>query len=71
MAKRVTAKVVCGWKQTGDTGVMVQFLPDYAQGRNSEWATATPSLNLTMTVKDANLFQTGQAYTLTFEPEES
>lgn len=44
------------------------FSPDYAEGRNAEWALATPSLSLTMTVNGdaAQHFAAGTAYTLQF-----
>lgn len=72
----VTAKVRCTSKQpTGshdDADVMLGFQPDYQDGRNREWATATPALSLNMTVKSsvAEHFEQGHAYTLTFTPEE-
>ena len=65
----VAAKVACSFKQQGEGNVLVGFTPDYAQGRNSEWASATPSLSLTMVVKDADLFTLGAKYTLTFDEE--
>jgi len=45
---------------------------DYADGRNQEWAYATPSLNLAMTVTPevAVHFPMGQAFTLTFDTDE-
>jgi hypothetical protein len=50
----------------------LQFVPDYADGRNAAWAMATPALNLAMTVRgdvaDAH-FREGQAFTLVFEPD--
>lgn len=51
--------------------VAVSFYPDYADGRNKEWAFATPSLSLTMNVRPevAQFFPLGQKFTLTFEPE--
>jgi len=70
----VTAKIKCTrkepWGSTGD--VALEFQPDYQDGRNKEWATATPALSLTMTVKSsvAEHFEQGRAYTLTFTPEE-
>ena len=66
----VTAKVVCQTKIKQYDGVTnLSFLPDYQDGRNAEWAAATPSLSLTMTVNDnaAEHFESGQAYTLVFE----
>jgi hypothetical protein len=66
----VTAKVVCTKKDTGwQDSAALTFSPDYADGRNAEWAQATPALSLQMTVKAdvAEHFQIGDAYTLTFE----
>lgn len=69
----VTAKVVLSSKsKTGADGdqVYMSFTPDYQDGRNAEWAVATPSLALSMTVKAevGARFEQGQSYTLTFEP---
>lgn len=51
----------------------ITFSPDYNDGRNKEWAEATPSLSLSITVKGsvAEHFEVGQAFTLTFTPEDS
>lgn len=71
----VTAKVYCNTKTVSarrgetPTGAQVGFTVDYADGRNKEWAQATPWLELKMSVKDADLFDLGQSYTLTFEPD--
>jgi hypothetical protein len=68
----ITAKVRCNTKtESGDGDARqanVTFYPDYADGRNAEWAAATPSLNLTMTLngRAADLFEQGAAYTLQF-----
>lgn len=70
--KAVTAKVTCNLKQpygTGDNAqATVGFMPDYQDGRNKEWAAATPSLSLQMTLKGdvAMHFELGKHYTLTF-----
>ena len=72
----VTAKIVCQTKQESGEGddrqVNVSFLPDYNDGRNKEWARYTPGLSLTMGLKGAvaDRFEVGNAYTLTFAPEE-
>jgi len=69
----VTAKVKCTrWEAGTDGQVLLVFQPDYADGRNKEWAKYTPALSLTMTVKDeaAAHFEHGQAYTLQFVPTE-
>ena len=69
----VTAKV----KVTNMTSLVagqqtLSFSPDYNDERNKEWAVATPALSLSMSVKEevAGHFKVGQAYTLTFSPEE-
>lgn len=74
----VTAKVKCTQKSLINMGsdfesVQLRFGADYATGRNKEWASATPTLNLDMTVKPevGELFAFGQAYTLTFEKEDA
>jgi hypothetical protein len=70
-AHRITAKVRLGSKQSfneaGDT--ILNFYPDYADGRNKEWASASPSLSLMMTVRKdvAELFEQMGTYTLVFE----
>lgn len=73
----ITAKVVLTRKDPFDpdvpeSQVVLQFQPDYADGRNKEWANATPALSLTMTVKAeaAGHFDEGQPYTLQFVPTE-
>lgn len=72
-SKRVSAKVRLTNRQNhqGDDGgpAALTFQPDYADGRNQEWAEATPHLSLTMTVKQdvADFFEPGAAYTLYFE----
>lgn len=71
---RTTAKILCTYRRDqADTGTTVlSFGPDYAHGANAEWAESTPSLDLRMTVVQevAARFQTGQAFTLTFEPDD-
>lgn len=66
----VTAKIVCTGKLKSDWGTSLEFGADYQDGRNAEWAEATPSLSLTMTVKHgvAAHFDLGAPFTLTFEP---
>lgn len=68
----LTAKVVVtGHTKAGDDQMTVGFIPDYADGRNKEWAKYTPSLSLVMTVKAevAERLPVGQAFTLTFTSE--
>lgn len=71
---KTTAKIkLTGKEPWGSDGAHhLTFQPDYQDGRNKEWASATPALSLTMTVKGdvAEHFEVGTAYTLTFEPDE-
>jgi hypothetical protein len=69
---KVTAKVKLSSKGDGPGAVPLVFYADYAEGRNKEWAAATPTLSLNMTVKPevAELFEVGKPYTLTFEASE-
>lgn len=76
MSNEVTAKVRCNsiekWSPVDDV-YAVAFGPDYGEAgneKNKAWAYATPSLSLTMTVKDGSLFEQGKSYTLTFTPED-
>lgn len=72
----ITAKVRCSNKTEYGEGenltAHVSFLPDYGEGRNVEWAAATPSLSLAMTLNNraASLFTAGTAYTLQFVESE-
>jgi hypothetical protein len=73
----VTAKVKVTSKVPYNQGTeheqhTIGFQPDYTDGRNQEWAVATPALSLSMSVKPdvAKRFEVGQAFTLTFEPTE-
>lgn len=72
-----TAKVYCQSKQqllgSNNPSATLTFAPDYADGRNKEWADATPALHLTMTVKPsvAEQVNPGGKYTLTFEAEDA
>lgn len=69
MSKRFTAKAVVEAKVEHDGGTAtLQFRPDYEQGRNAEWAAATPALSVGMTVKTevAEGVEVGDAWTLTF-----
>lgn len=69
----ITAKVTCSSKMTfssdGTGSAAFTFYPDYADDRNKEWAAATPTLQLNLTVKNGDLFEVGKHYTLTFEQE--
>lgn len=73
----ITAKVTLASKvhQGPDTpheSELLTFSADYNDGRNKEWAKATPYLNLAMVVKPeiADRFEVGSAYTLIFTPSE-
>jgi hypothetical protein len=51
----------------------IEMVPDYADGRNKEWAEATPAGIIRLTVKNAlaaEQFKPGQAFLVTFEPEQ-
>lgn len=73
----ITAKIRCTSKMGTGEGdnrtTPVSFAPDYQDGRNQEWAFATPSLQLNMTLRGAaaDHFEVGKKYTLTFTPEET
>lgn len=68
MSKQFTAKVVVDSKVENGDQVSLRFRPDYDEGRNAEWAEATPALSLAMTVKGevADGVEVGDAWTLTF-----
>lgn len=67
----ITAKVKLDRKREIDGDqVELWISPDYQDGRNREWAEATPNLSLNMTVKGdvADSFgEVGDRFTLTFE----
>lgn len=76
---KVSAKVILGSKiqyawgtQEREGDYLLSFHADYADGRNKEWAAASPSLSIQMTVRPdvAKLFDQGERYTLYFEKEE-
>lgn len=66
---KCTSKVYAGMANDEELS-RLEFTPDYRDGRNAEWAAATPSLSLCMTVRGAvaDRFEVGTCYTLTFEP---
>ena len=74
MSRAVTAKVYCGNKTAyppdGTGQAQFTFYPDYANGTNKAWASATPSLNFQITVADGELFTVGSKYTVTFDLDE-
>jgi hypothetical protein len=69
--QQITAKALVVAKNVGGDArsATVQFQPDYQDERNKEWAVATPSLSIVMGLNGdvAEQFETGQAWTLTFE----
>lgn len=69
----VTAKVKVYQNTPGGDGqTSLNFVADYADERNKEWAKYTPALSLSMQVLDsvAEQFPVGQAFTLTFDATE-
>lgn len=71
----ITAKAIVHQRTETGTGdhrqVAVKFVADYADGRNKEWAAATPVLNLEMTMSGAvaESFPVGARFELRFEPD--
>lgn len=62
MRTRVQGKNDLGF---GNDNTQLQFVPDYEDGRNKEWADATPALAFSMTVKKeiAEMFIVGEKIT--------
>jgi hypothetical protein len=51
----------------------VELVPDYADGRNKEWAEATPAGMIRLTIKNelaADQFEVGAGYSVLFEKED-
>lgn len=47
----------------------IELVPDYAEGRNADWAAATPAGMIRLTIKNelaAEQFQAGDAYDIVF-----
>lgn len=71
----VTAKFKVARRTDMGWGTEVELTPDYAQGRNAEWAAATPAGMIRMTIKNDDggaaiaQFPEGAAMTVTFEQE--
>jgi len=68
----VTAKFIVSRVNKNDWATEVELTPDYAEGRNKEWAAATPSGMIRMTIKNdvaAEVFQQGQPFTVVFEAD--
>ncbi len=69
----VTAKFKVSRKTDMKWAHEIEFVPDYADGRNKEWAEATPAGMIRMTIKNAlaaEAFEQGKGYTVTFTPED-
>ncbi|HEX5119829.1 MAG TPA: hypothetical protein VFW65_31980 [Pseudonocardiaceae bacterium] len=73
MNTHITAKVVCTSKTLYSHQTTVKFTPDYADGRNKEWAAATPTLDFTLGLRPdvAERFELSAAYLVTFEKEDT
>lgn len=68
----ITAKVkVQSREEFAGGAAKINIAADYSDGRNKEWASATPQLNLTMVVTEniAPRFKPGTAFTLTFDED--
>lgn len=68
----VTAKFKVSRRSEMGWATEIEMTPDYAQGRNAEWAEATPAGMIRLTVKNAlaaEQFEQGQSFTVTFEAE--
>lgn len=67
---RVTGVVDMKWP--GQTCKEVTLTPDYGDGKNSEWATATPSGVIRMTITNPSALEqleNGTAVSVLFTPE--
>lgn len=72
--REITAKFKVQWvEKQGDYGTQIRMGVDYMDGRNKEWAAATPWGEIVMVVKNelaAQEFTQGRAFTVTFTPED-
>jgi len=68
----VTAKFKVNRVSDMGWGTEVELTPDYATGRNSEWAAATPAGMIRLTIKSEarHHFTDGRPFTVTFTPED-
>lgn len=69
----VTAKFKVSRRNEMEWATEIELTPDYAQGRNSEWAAATPAGMIRLTVKNevaAKQFKQDRPFTVTFEHED-
>jgi hypothetical protein len=67
-----TAKVkVAAKTPSWDDNSNLTFYADYADGKNAQWAAATPSMTVTMVVNNtvAETVEIGDAFTLTFHKD--
>lgn len=65
----VTAKFRVARKTDMDWAHEVELVPDYADGKNKEWAAATPAGMIRLTIKNelaAEQFTVGASYTVLF-----
>lgn len=68
----VTAKFKVNRKTDMKWAHEVELTPDYADGRNKEWASATPAGMIRLTIKNelaAEQFEVNKGYTVTFEQD--
>lgn len=70
MPRTVTAKFKVSRKTDMNWAHEVELTPDYAGGKNAEWAEATPAGMIRLTIKNelaAEQFTEGASYTVTFQ----
>lgn len=74
----VTAKFklsrITPWGEEEDSNVEYEFTPDYAEGKNAEWAKFTPAGVLRMTVNNPAAKkqfgdEIGKSFTVVLDPE--
>lgn len=69
----VTAKFKVSRRSDMGWGTEVEMTPDYAHGRNAEWAAATPAGMIRLTIQNeaaSEQFPEGSFQTVTFEQTE-
>lgn len=73
MSSRVTAKAIVNHVQRNEATSALYIGPDYAEGRNAEWAAASPALGITLVVRNevAHHYPQGGRMTVTFELDET
>lgn len=65
----VTAKFKVNRRNEMDWATEVELTPDYAQGKNADWASATPAGMIRLTIKNelaAEQFKQGQTVDVLF-----